>query len=218
MNDRIARKVGTVDRLLETEYGLPRRRRGDPLDELIAVILSQNTNDTNSGRAYARMRAAFPTWRDVMNADPAQLEEALRPGGLAKTKSGRIQRILRGIAKRGALGLDYLSGLSDDEAEQALLAFAGVGPKTARCVLMFALGRDVFPIDTHIERVLKRLGVLPPDMAVEQAHAYVPQFIAAGRRYVLHMNVIRHGRTVCHPRNPECPGCVLKRHCDFRGE
>lgn len=215
MSNALKRRLAAIDRSLEKEYGCPARRTGDPLDALIATILSQNTNDTNSARAYSAMREAFPTWRDVMRAPPNALEDVLRPGGLAKTKGRRIQRILRAIAGNGPLNLDYLRRLDTTEAENALLAFDGVGPKTARCVLLFALGRDVFPVDTHIERVLKRIGVLPASMTAEQAHAYLPPFIPAGHCLGLHVNLIAHGRQVCHPRNPECGHCVLKRRCDY---
>lgn len=215
MSKTARRRLKTIDRLLGKEYGEPRRTRGDPLDALVRTILSQNTNDKNSATAYAAMRAAFPAWRDVMNASVQELENALRPGGLARTKSRRIQRILRAIAQQGDLNLDYLDSLPTDEAEKALLGFEGVGPKTARCVLLFALGRDAFPIDTHIERVLKRVGIVPAGMSAERAHSYLPQLIPEGRCHALHVNLITHGRNVCHPRNPACHRCVLKRACVF---
>jgi len=208
-------KLKSVDRLLEKEYGTPKRRRIDPLDELILTILSQNTNDRNRDRAFRAMRQAFPTWEDVMNAPRAKLEKVLKPGGLAKTKSGRIQKILRSIAKRGPLNLEYLRPLPTEEVERILQSFDGVGPKTARCVLLFSLGREAFPIDTHIFRVLKRLGIIPEGMNAAKAHQYVPQFVRDGRSYVLHLNAIRHGRAVCHARNPDCGICVIRRHCAY---
>jgi len=216
MNEPVRKKLETVDRLVERAYGRPRRRRRDPLEVLIETILSQNTNDKNSSAAYTAMREAFPTWEDVMNAPGEDLAAALRPGGLAQVKSHRIQRILRAIADQGPLNLDALRGLSNDKAEQVLLGFDGVGPKTARCVLLFALGRDAFPVDTHIARVLKRLGILPGSMSPEQAHAYLPPFIAKGRCHALHLNLIAHGRRVCHSRNPACDSCILRGHCPWR--
>lgn len=214
-NERAIRnKLRSVDRLLEKEYGVPKRKRMDPLDELILTILSQNTNDRNRDRAYAAMRNAYPTWRDVMNAPLARLQKVLKPGGLAKTKSRRIQKILRSIAKRGQVSLNYLQRLPTEDVERELKSFEGVGPKTVCCVLLFALGREAFPIDTHIFRVLGRLGVIPSRMTVAKAHEYVPQFVPEGRSHVLHLNIIAHGRTVCHPRNPACSNCILKRHCD----
>ena len=213
MLDIIAKKLRTIDRLLEKEYGAPTRERSDPLDTLIGTVLSQNTNSANSGRAYRAMRAAFPTWEAVMRAKPATLEKALKPGGLARTKGARIQGMLRAIAPRGALELDHLAGLPTEEAEAALRAFDGVGLKTARCVLLFALGRDAFPVDTHVLRVFKRLGIVPPAMTADKAHAYLPPLVPEGRCLALHVNTIAHGRRVCHPRRPACGGCVLKRHC-----
>jgi endonuclease III len=212
----IRRKVGAVDRALEKAYGKPKRiRRSPPLDALIGTILSQNTNDRNSGRAYAAMREAYPTWEAVMRAPQPKLEEVLRPGGLAKTKSTRIQQLLRGIAKEGPLNLDWLRKLPTEEAEARLLAFDGVGYKTARCVLVFSLGHDSFPIDTHIFRILTRLGLLPAKCTPDRAHQIFPQYIREGRCYPLHLNLIRHGRQVCHARNPACGNCVLRRHCAY---
>lgn len=216
---RSKRKLRSVDRLLEKQYGNAHPRRPtDPLAALVKTILSQNTSDLNSCRAYDAMREALPTWEDVMTAPQARLAKVLRPGGLAPTKSARIQRILRSIAEDGGqLSLDYLKPLPAHKAEAILLGFDGVGPKTARCVLLFGLGRDAFPIDTHIHRLLKCLGVIPDGMSAEKAHRDVPRLIADGRSYSLHVNLIAHGRRVCRARDPNCPSCVLKRHCRFYG-
>ena len=212
----LKRLVRWIDVALVKAYGEPEPHpKDDPLDGLIATILSQNTSDTNSGRAYKALRAAFPTWEEVMNASRRRLERILKPGGLAKTKSARIQRILKSIAKTGPLSLDPIRKMTNEEAEAYLLAFDGVGYKTVRCVLMFDLGRDVFPIDTHVYRVLKRVGAIPATMNADRAHVYVPQFIAQGRCYALHVNLIRHGRRVCRPQSPRCEACPLRRKCAF---
>ena len=211
----LKRRLRSVDRLLEKQYGTPKRKRVNPLDELILTILSQNTNDRNRDRAYAAMRDAFPAWHEVMNVPRARLEKVLKPGGLARIKSARIQKILRSIAERGKLSLDYLRRLPTEEVQRELESFEGVGPKTVCCVLLFSLGREAFPIDTHIFRVLKRLGVIPSRMTPAKAHEYVPQFVPEGRSYALHLNLIAHGRAVCHPRNPACNICVLRRQCDY---
>ncbi|MFC1736738.1 endonuclease III domain-containing protein [Candidatus Hydrogenedentota bacterium] len=207
--------LASVDELLTREYGAPLRNPRDPLDELIMTILSQNTNGRNRERAFAAMTKAFPAWNTVMNAPREDLENALRPGGLAKIKSGRIQKILRSLNARGELNLDYLSSMPDDEAEAELLAFDGVGDKTARCVLLFSLEREVFPIDTHIFRVLTRAGVISQGMNVNKAHRFVPEIIPKGRCLSLHLNLIRHGREICHPRRPECLRCVIEMECIF---
>lgn len=212
----LRRTFRTIDRLLESRYG-PRRQKGhpEPLDALVMTILSQNTNDKNSGQAYQAMRAEFPTWESVMNAPAHELERVLRPGGLAATKSRRIRAILRSIAKRGPITLRHLRDLPTDRAERELTAYPGVGYKTARCVLLFSLGRDVFPIDTHIFRILSRVGLIDGDASRDNAHRAIPQYLPAGRSYPLHMNLIALGRDLCKPRNPECSLCPLRRLCAF---
>lgn len=205
----------TLDDRLRRLYGVPRRRREDPLDALVATILSQNTNDANSGRAFRALKEAFPDWDAVRHADAAALEAALRPGGLARVKARRIQKLLGALADRGGLTLDSLRPLSVEEAEAELLRFDGVGLKTARCVLLFALGKPAFPIDTHIERVLKRMGVLPEGVSTEQAHRLATDAVPEGRHLSLHLNLIAHGRQVCHARRPDCPRCGLRDLCCF---
>ncbi|NIA14786.1 MAG: endonuclease III [Nitrospiraceae bacterium] len=215
---RNTKDAGTLleaDRLLRARYGNPKPRRDNPLEALVRTILSQNTSDVNSRQAYEALRRAFPAWQNVLDADIADVEAALRPGGLAKTKSRCIVRMLRSVAARGALNLDYLAELPTPEAEQALMAFDGVGPKTASCVLLFALGRDVFPIDTHIARILKRLGVVSEGMPVETAHRYVAPLAPPGRSLALHVNLIAHGRGVCRARRPDCAACVLRPLCAY---
>ena len=204
-----------VDRLLEAHFGArdePTRR--DPLDELVRTILSQNTNDVNSHRAYASLRERFPTWDAVMCAQRDTLEGVLRPGGLARTKSGRIQGILKSVAaEHGAPTLARLEDLPDDQVEQMLLGYEGVGYKTARCVLLFALGRDVFPVDTHILRIAIRLGVLPEKTSLDKAHRMLGPAVPKGRSYPLHLNLIALGKRNCRPRNPGCAQCPLKGLC-----
>lgn len=216
MKTLLERQLASIDELLVCEYDDPEPWDEEPLDSLISAILSQNTNNKNSGAAYDAMRAAFPTWEAVMTAPEADLENALRPGGLAKTKAQRIQAMLRALAGRGKLSLDHLGTLDAKTAERELLSFKGVGGKTARCVLLFALHKDVFPIDTHIERILKRLGIVPEQASAEQAYALVAPAIPRGRCLALHLNLIAHGRQVCHARNPECARCVLARRCAYR--
>ena len=150
--------------LLNAEYGTPSPRpHRDPLSELILTILSQNTSDTNSGRAFARLLAAFPDWRAVMTADVRSVEEAIRPGGLAPSKAPRIQAMLGEIwARQGSLDLSFLQSMLIDEARAWLRSLPGVGPKTAACVLLFSLGKPALPVDTHVLRVARRLGLVPP--------------------------------------------------------
>jgi endonuclease-3 len=187
-----------------------------PLDELVSTILSQNTNDRNRDAAFRSLRARFPTWETVRDAPEAEVIEAIRTAGLANQKGPRIQVVLREItAERGSLDLDFLRGMSRDEAHAWLTHFKGVGPKTAAIVLQFAMGVPAFPVDTHIYRVTGRIGLRPEKMNVEQAHEFLEQVFPPEAYYAAHLNLIRLGREICHPRNPECPRCPVLSLCAF---
>jgi endonuclease-3 len=214
-----ARVLEAVGEALERLYGDREEHRcahGDPLEDLIETILSQNTSHINRRRAFAKLRATFQTWEEVLEAPREDLEEAIRPAGLARVRSGRIQRLLGSIQReRGSLDLDHLHDLSNDDAMRELLRYEGVGPKTAYCVLLFSMDRDVFPIDVHIHRILQRLAVIPAGMSVEKAHPYVLPFIAPRRHLSLHLNLISLGREICRPTRPNCRECPLVRFCRF---
>jgi len=187
----------------------------DPLDTLILTILSQATNDTNSGRAFDDLKRAFPDWEAVRTAPTSEVERAIARGGLAAQKAPRIQRILDQILEaHGSLDLDFLRSRPPEEAFRYLTSFDGVGPKTAACVLLFALDRPVFPVDTHILRVSKRLGLVDPRATAEKAQEILGQVIPPDCVYPLHINLIEHGRRVCRSRNPACEICVVKPECD----
>lgn len=209
------RRVRAVLDRLESLYGRPRlTRRRSPLDELVLTILSQNTSDTNRDRAYASLRGRFGTWGDVLRAGAPAVEQAIRSGGLARIKSRVIVDLLRRVrVEEGRLDLDRLKRLPLREAREALLRFKGVGEKTACCVLLFSCNRPAFPVDTHIERVTKRLGWIPEKATARQAHALLAPRIPAGRTLAAHVNLITLGRRLCRPRNPACPGCPLRRLC-----
>jgi endonuclease-3 len=186
----------------------------DPLSELVFTILSQNTTDTNRDRAYERLRDRFPAWRDVLEADREEVEEAIRVGGLGRQKSARIQEILRTIdQRRGGLDMGYLNDMSLDEAKQELLSFTGVGRKTAAIVLLFSLGRPAFPVDTHVHRVGTRLGLIPEKMTADAAHDVMEGLVPTRHYFDFHINLIRLGRTVCGPRRMECPACPALAWC-----
>ena len=204
-------------RKLERAYGLPRLTpHHDPLGELVATILSQNTSDVNSDRAYAALRAAFRTWDEVADAPPDDLAMVIRSGGLAKLKGQRIQEILHTLkARQGDLRLDFLLDMPMPAARAFLAEFAGVGPKTIACVLLFACGHPAFPVDTHIYRVTTRLGLLPAGCTAERAHGVLEPLIPPTRVYAAHVNLIRHGRTVCKARLPDCQHCCLRTSCPF---
>jgi endonuclease-3 len=210
-------KTRLAHELLVAHYGQRVwRGRGDPLDELILTILSQNTSDINSGRAYRALRQRFPTWQAVLDAPTAEVYAAIRPAGLGNIKAPRIQLTLRSIWERtGALSLDLLDTMSTDEGREWLLSLDGIGPKTAACVLMFALGRPALPVDTHVHRVSLRLGLIGPRVGADKAHALLEASLPPEAVYSFHLNFIQHGRLICHARKPECGRCPLAHICDY---
>lgn len=210
-------RAQTVYRLLEAAYGIPEWRNPlPPLDELVSTILSQNTNDRNRDLAYQRLRERFPTWEAVRDAPLEQVIEAIRPAGLANQKGARLQEVLRQItAERGGLDLSFLQDLPAEEARAWLLRFKGVGVKTASIVLLFSLNKPAFPVDTHVHRVSGRIGLRPPQMSAEDAHAYLAQVFTPEQYAAGHLNLIRLGREVCHARKPACPRCPLRAVCEF---
>lgn len=178
------------------------------------TVLSQHTSDVNTARAFAGLKQRFPTWASVVRSSAKRVADAIRSGGLADQKAPRIQAILREIERReGALTLDRLNGLDDDEVESYLCSLPGVGPKTAACVLVFSMGRAAFPIDTHVHRVTRRLGWIPETTSADKAHALLRKAIPAELRYELHVQLIAHGRTICKARLPRCTECVLFDLC-----
>jgi endonuclease-3 len=211
MADR--RRLRRITDKLAAEYGRPRLRpHGAPIDELVVTVLSQNTNDRNRDVAYSRLRERFPTWAAVREAPVAELEEAIRPGGLAPTKSVRIKQILE------AIGDDDLSRLAEaplEDARAELCALPGVGRKTAACVLLFAFGRPDVPVDTHVYRVGGRLGLWDQKAPFDRAHDELLRLCGDDGEfaYETHVLLIRHGRRTCVARTPRCPECPLKRMC-----
>ena len=200
------------DRLREL-YGRPEQRpHNKPVEELVRTILSQNTSDTNRDVAFGRLRERFPTWEDVRDAPLEDVEEAIRPGGLAYTKAPRIQAALRELGD--GLDLAWLRDAPREEAIGYLTSLPGVGRKTAACVLIFSFGRPEIPVDTHVERVGKRLGLISPNASFDSAHDELRDVVPPEDAYELHINLIRHGRLICRPR-PRCDECALRRMCPY---
>jgi endonuclease-3 len=201
--------------LLSREYGRPLwRPHRDPTAELVLTVLSQNTSDTNSGRAFARLLDTFPDWQAVVNADTRRLEEAIRPGGLAPTKAPRIQAVLGEVwRRRGSFNLSFLAGLPLEEARAWLRSLPGVGPKTAACVLLFSLGRPALPVDTHVHRVARRLGLVPAKASAEKAHELLEARLKPEQVYPFHITLVKHGRRTCLAQRPRCPSCALRGGC-----
>jgi endonuclease-3 len=184
------------------------------LDELVLTVLSQNTSDLNCGRAYRAMRERYPSWRQVLEADPGELVEVLRTGGLANQKAPRIQAILAELAASPqGLDLEWLAGLETDRAMAFLTALPGVGAKTASCVLLFSLGMPVMPVDTHIHRIALRLGVIGPRISADAAHPLLTAMTPPARMLEAHLLLIEHGRRTCKARRPLCEQCVLLDLC-----
>jgi endonuclease-3 len=179
------------------------------------TVLSQHTSDVNTARAFQGLKERFPTWPEVLDAEPVEVADSIRSGGLADTKSVRIQQILSEIeANEGDIDLSRLHRLEDSDVEAYLVSLPGVGPKTAACVQLFAMGRDAFPVDTHVHRVAIRLGLIPAKTSADRAHRLLAEGVAPELRYEFHMQLIRHGREVCKAVRPLCTECTLLDLCD----
>ena len=212
---RVEARLERIIGLLEREYGVPHRsRRHDPLESLVVTILSQNTNDINRDKAYRTLRGRFRSWQQMHDAPERDIADAIHVGGLANIKSKRIKEILRSIKReRGDFDLSFLRNLPADEAEKTLLSYKGVGLKTAKIVLLFSLGRNVFPVDTHIHRLSKRLGLVPEKATRERTHEIMGDLVPPEKMYSFHLNLIAHGRRICRARQPRCPECFLSALC-----
>ncbi len=193
----------------------PPRHHLDPITELVSTILSQNTNDHLRDKALDSLRERFPTWEQVRNAPLKEVMAAIQVAGLNRHKGPAIQRALGRISEeRGELSLDFLRGMPVQEAKQWLTSIKGVGPKTAAIVLLFALGMPAFPVDTHIHRVARHLGLIQGNASREKAHELLEELLPAQAYEVAHLNMVRHGREVCQARRPRCEVCVLRDLCD----
>lgn len=207
----------TVYRRLIDAYGEPTwRPYYAPMDELVLTFLSQNTSDLNSSRAFEALKARYPTWQEAADAPVAELAEAIRSGGLADRKAPRIQAGLRRIyAERGDYNIDFLADLPVEEAMSWLRSFDGIGHKTASIVMLFCFGKAAFPVDTHVGRVTRRLGLAEPKAPEEKIKGLWETLAPPEQFYALHLNLIRHGRQVCHAARPECRRCVLLDICAY---
>ncbi len=215
------------DKLIEM-YGEPKNEPdNDPLGGLVATILSQHTSDINSGRAYQQLIDTFPTWEAVRDAPTYLVAEAIRSGGLANIKAPRIQDVLQTLtdqqqAQGGKQTLseyfyDELMKRETEEAWRYLQKLPGVGPKTAACVLMFHLNLPAFPLDTHVHRTSQRLGLILPNVDADKAHILFARVLPPEWVYPLHVNLITHGRQICHAQRPECSRCPLYSQCAYVG-
>jgi endonuclease-3 len=209
--------IRIISTKLEKVYGKKRWRvHSDPLSELIATILSQNTSDHNSHQAYSNLRSKFKTWDLVRKAGVRRIADAIRSGGLADVKAKRIKDILHQIHREnGSLNLTLLKKWRTEKVKEYLKRFKGVGEKTIACVLLFSLKRPSMPVDTHVLRVSRRLGLVPEKADAERAEGLLEQLVPENVMYQFHLNLISHGRQICQAANPRCKECVLLENCDY---
>ncbi len=214
---RVVRQmVRALDRVFGGEEWDRTRKPPDPLDSLMRTILSQNTTDENRDRAYDRLRAQFPSWESVMRARPAAVKEAIRVAGLANQKGPAMQAFLRWLqSERGELCLDFIRDLPADEAVQMLTRHKGVGIKTAYIVLAFACNKDLCAVDTHVHRILRRVGIIDEKCGREKAHLELAPLIPEGKARSFHVNLIGFGKSICTARHPACETCPIARECRY---
>jgi endonuclease-3 len=202
---------------LSQAYGeRTRRRHLDPVAQLVSTIISQNTNDVLRDRAYEALAERYPTWEQVRDAPESEVAASIKIAGLSQQKAPNIQAALRHISEeRGELSLTFLKELPVEQAKRWLTSMRGVGPKTAAIVLLFSLDMPAFPVDTHVHRVSKRLGLIPPKTTREKAHDLLETMMPPEMYHDFHLNLIRHGREVCQARSPRCEVCLLRDVCSY---
>jgi endonuclease III len=204
-----------VSERLSRLYGEPEwRPHGDATAELVLTLLSQNTADYNSGKAFARLLQRFADWQSIIDAPVEEVIDAIRPGGLAPTKAPRLQAMLSEVKQRtGGFDLSFLADLPVEAAREWLRTLPAVGPKTAACVLLFGLGMPGLPVDTHVFRVSVRLGLVSEKLGPEKAQTYLEALVPPADHFGFHILLIRHGRHLCTARAPDCPRCPLRDAC-----
>ena len=212
-------RIGEIERRLRTAYGQPRHfNPTDPLDDLIFLVLSRMTQEIKYVRTYSRLRSSLSAWHAVRDASPNELEALIHEAGLARTKAAQIQEILREIeAREGGLSLDRLREMESGQVEAYLTSLPGVARKTALCVMLYALGRDVLPVDTHVWRVAQRLGLAPAGGWSEGRGRALEATVPRELRGSLHVTMVAHGRRVCRAAVPVCKSCMLADLCPSAG-
>lgn len=212
------RIIQKIDSLLIEHFGVPKRnkKKPDSVDMLVGTILSQNTNDKNSYRAYKNLKEKFKTWEETAEQTQSKIERIIKIAGLAKQKSKAIKSIFKELKKRDKkINLDYLSKLGDEEVIAELIKFNGVGVKTASCVLLFSMNRNICPVDTHVHRTLNRIGLVntnSPEKTFYKINGNIPK----GTAHSFHTNLIRLGREICKPSKPKCTICPLIKKCNYK--
>ncbi|MGA8265282.1 MAG: endonuclease III [Ignavibacteriaceae bacterium] len=213
----LKRKIRQINNLLIKKYGIPPRSKTppDPVDMLIATILSQNTNDKNSYKAFQNLKENYSSWDKVAKLKASQIEKLIKIAGLGKQKSKAIKNFLSTLLKeKGSISLDYFRKMKDEEILDDLVSFPGVGVKTASCVLLFSLRKNFCPVDTHVHRTTNRIGIVKtsrPDKTFLILNKNMPDGIA----HQFHTNLIRLGREICKPAKPSCSICSLLKICEY---
>ena len=217
MTRNLKSKAADICGILIQHYGdAISDRKLPPIDELVMTILSQHTNDINMLRAFENLKRSYSTWEEVLSAPQDELAQAIRSSGMYNLKAKRIQAALREIKDRvGHLDLSHLESMELDEAKEWLTSLHGVGPKTAAIVLLFSFGKSALPVDTHVWRVTKRLGLIDSKVSREKAHVLLEQVFPHECIPSLNKNLVQHGREICRSQNPRCYDCVLNHLCDY---
>lgn len=211
------KKIKTINNILIKHFGVPPRAKElpDPVDMLIATILSQNTNDNNSYKAYQNLRKRYPKWEMLLKVRTSGIEKEIKIAGLGKQKSKAIKNFVTGLYKStNKLDLNHLNKMKNINAIKELTKYGGIGVKTASCVLLFALDRDICPVDTHVHRTLNRIGLVHAS-SPEKTFYELNQNFPSGIAHSFHTNLIRLGREICTPANPNCSICPLEKICKF---
>ena len=215
----LRRKIARVDRVLARAYGTPDLGNvPDPLDEAVYILLTYQTDIARARQVWTALRTQFPSWQAVLDAPEAALSEVLRPSGFQHARARFVRRLLAAVSNRwGLLSLEPLRLMSDSEAETELRALPGLDIKGARCVLMYSLGRQVFPVDSNAYRFMHRFGVLASSAKYRRnsTHNELQELIPQDLRLTLHVNLVIHGQTTCLPQNPQCSNCPLRRSCNM---
>lgn len=213
----LKQKTADVTAALEKHFGIPNvHRRGDLIDSFVVTMLSQHTSDLNAERAFEVLKSRYPEWKDVASAPATKIADAIRSAGLANQKSVRILGFVKWIKKTfDGYDLSPVKKMSDEEIISLFTSIKGIGIKTVCVVMSFSLNRDVFPVDTHIHRISRRVGLVPDKATAEQTHYLMTPLVPAGKAKSLHVNMLRLGRTICHARKPLHPICPILKYCDF---
>jgi len=217
---QMKKSIEKINKLLAGHFGIPLRKKKlpDPVDLLIATILSQNTNDRNSYKAFINLKSKFPDWETVSSLPQRKIEQVIRIAGLGKQKSKAIKNLLSSLKiKRGRISLKYLYKMKNEDILEELTSYKGIGIKTASCVLLFSLDRNVCPVDTHVHRTLNKIGLVNTSVP-EKTYYAINDYIPSGKAHQFHTNLIRLGREVCKPAKPNCTVCPLKSVCKYENK